>query len=235
MTRFAIEGLKHLFQIGTVLQSSRWLACAMTRGLSPNRSPKRVLEVGPGTGAITRALLPSLGRGDELALVEINPLFCRHLERRVLGRFRAAQPGLRVDLRCDSITSAPLEGRFDFVICSVPFRTFDPPEARAVLGRLDDLVADSGQVTIMQYAGVRQVKGLFVSRRRRRELRRIDAMLRRWQRRRQGTREYVALNLPPSWVLRSNKRRRHAVAPVSSSRSLEAVAGPTGSHPTPRT
>ena len=54
MVTFFIEGLKHLHQVGTVFPSSPWFARAMTQSVRRDRSPKRVLEIRPGTGGMTR-------------------------------------------------------------------------------------------------------------------------------------------------------------------------------------
>lgn len=76
MVTFFIEGLKHLYQVGTVFPSSPWFARAMTQSVRRDRSPKRILEIGPGTGGMTRLLLSSLNDGDEFHIVERNPVFC---------------------------------------------------------------------------------------------------------------------------------------------------------------
>ncbi len=75
MVTFFVEGLKHVYQAGTVFPSSPWFARAMTQSVPRERSPKRILEVGPGTGGMTRLLLSSLNDGDEFHIVERNPVF----------------------------------------------------------------------------------------------------------------------------------------------------------------
>jgi phospholipid N-methyltransferase len=210
MNPFFVEGLKHSFQIGTVVPSSPWMARTMTRSVGRYPSPRRILEVGAGTGAVTRAILPRLRDGDELYLLEINPIFCRHIERRVLRPFRAAHPGIRVELLCESILDAKLPGPFDIVISSLPFYAFSASMVRSALKRLVDLVAEGGELTYMHFAGVRQMKSPFVDRPRRREMRRIAAMCRA-QRRRDGAKTtFVLFNILPSLVMTSKKRNGKA-------------------------
>jgi phospholipid N-methyltransferase len=65
--------------VGAIAPSGRRLARLITSEISPHCAP--VLELGPGTGVFTRALL---GRGlseDELILVEQDPHFARLLRR----------------------------------------------------------------------------------------------------------------------------------------------------------
>ena len=202
MVTFFVEGLKHLYQVGTVFPSSPWFARAMTQWVPRQRSPKRILEVGPGTGGMTRQLLSSLNDGDEFHIVERNPVFCRHLETRLLRRFRAAHPDVRVYLYCRPIESAAIQGRFDFIICSLPFRAFSPRVVRLIFDKLVGLMADGGELTYMEYARVRLMKSPFVRRSRRWELCRIDAFCRSLQRRYDGSRTFVPLNILPSVVVR---------------------------------
>ena len=212
MITFFVQSIKHILQVGTVFPSSPWLARAMAHPVRCSSSPKRVLEIGPGTGAITRTILPSLQDGDELHLVEINPLFCRHIDRRILRRYRPDHPQVRIDLSCDSILSARLSGRFDFVICSLPFRAFSPHQVRLVCDRLLDLVADAGVLTYMEYIGTGVVKSPFIRRPRRRELARIDRICHTFNGHFKTSRDLVLLNAPPTLVIRLAVRDREAEA-----------------------
>src|SRR5437868_10331670 len=67
---------------GAVAPSSRFLARALARPLETHAGPCRVLEVGPGTGAVTRRLVRLLKPGDRLDLVELNETFVDLLRRR---------------------------------------------------------------------------------------------------------------------------------------------------------
>src|SRR5579883_3247222 len=67
---------------GSVMPSSRALARALTRPMRRNSGPRRLLEVGPGTGAVTVEIVHLLRPGDQLDIVEINPAFVAHLEHR---------------------------------------------------------------------------------------------------------------------------------------------------------
>src|SRR5260370_26052180 len=46
---------------GAILPSSRFLARALVSQLRGPRAPARILEVGPGTGSVTRAIARCLG------------------------------------------------------------------------------------------------------------------------------------------------------------------------------
>lgn len=66
---------------GAVMPSSRVLARAMARYVDP-RSQGPVIELGPGTGPVTEALVQHGVDPRRLILVEFNPDFCRLLRTR---------------------------------------------------------------------------------------------------------------------------------------------------------
>ncbi|WP_405813875.1 methyltransferase domain-containing protein [Streptomyces sp. NBC_01390] len=66
---------------GAVAPKSPTLAQAMTSGLGLDRVDV-VVELGPGTGAITGAILRQLAPGARLVAVELNPVFAGRLAER---------------------------------------------------------------------------------------------------------------------------------------------------------
>jgi phosphatidylethanolamine/phosphatidyl-N-methylethanolamine N-methyltransferase len=66
--------------IGAVIPSSPTLARAMARQIDPKRGP--VLEIGPGTGVISEALLQRGVPPDQLVLVEYDEELAQHLASR---------------------------------------------------------------------------------------------------------------------------------------------------------
>jgi len=66
---------------GAVMPSSRVLARAMARYVDP-QSIGPVIELGPGTGPVTEALVRHGVDPSRLILVEFNPDFCRLLRKR---------------------------------------------------------------------------------------------------------------------------------------------------------
>ena len=66
---------------GAVMPSSKALARAMARAVDP-QAPGPVIELGPGTGPVTAALVERGIDPSRLVLVEFNPDFCRLLRTR---------------------------------------------------------------------------------------------------------------------------------------------------------
>lgn len=194
--------LKDSRHTGSIMPSSSRLALAMTRSVRSGKHPKRVLEVGPGTGPFTKPLLRALRSGDEFDIVEINPYLSNRLENRMLNAFRKANPDITVRMHCGPIESADIEPGFDHIICGLPFNNFPPALVRQIFKRLLDLLAPGGELTYFEYAGVRAMKGPLVGVEGRRKLKRIGATGKILRRRHDGKRKLVLGNMPPAVAVR---------------------------------
>lgn len=187
---------------GAVFPSSRALAKAMTRSLRAAVGPKRLLEVGPGTGPFTKEILKALRDGDELHIVEINPIFANRLETVLLAPFRKNNPRIRVDMHVAPIQTAPLKGQFDYIVCALPFNNFPPNLVRSIFRRLLDMLKPGGELAYFEYAGVRVLKSSILGEKGRKELKSIGAMGKVLRKRHQGKRELVLGNVPPAVAVR---------------------------------
>ena len=78
---FLREWLANPQRTGSVAPSSPMLTSAMARWL-PRDSGSFILELGPGTGAVTAALLKRGLREDRLIAIEHNPALACHLRKR---------------------------------------------------------------------------------------------------------------------------------------------------------
>ena len=67
-------------QVGSVIPSSRFMERRLV-GLATAEAPKVVVELGPGTGGTTRALLRAMPPGSQLLAIEISPDFAALLQR----------------------------------------------------------------------------------------------------------------------------------------------------------
>lgn len=79
--RFIRSWIEKPLAMGAVMPSSKPLARAMASFVDP-KSQGRVVELGPGTGAITEALVEHGVDESRLVLVEFNSNFCRLLRSR---------------------------------------------------------------------------------------------------------------------------------------------------------
>src|SRR5215210_2579076 len=67
--------------VGALTASSRALAEAMVEGLDLSR-PGRIVELGPGTGVFTAAIIERLGPDTRFLAMDIDPAFVRQIQKR---------------------------------------------------------------------------------------------------------------------------------------------------------
>jgi phosphatidylethanolamine/phosphatidyl-N-methylethanolamine N-methyltransferase len=79
--RFIQSWIEKPLATGAVMPSGKPLARAMAKCVNPGIEGP-VIELGPGTGAVTAALVEQGVDPSRLVLVEFNPAFCRLLRTR---------------------------------------------------------------------------------------------------------------------------------------------------------
>ncbi|MSQ91141.1 MAG: methyltransferase domain-containing protein [Phycisphaerales bacterium] len=216
MLKFVHQAIRDIRTTGSVFPSSPRLARAMTSSLRAHRGERKILEVGPGTGAFTEAILHALRGHDTLDIVEVNPVFCEHLETRLLQPFRSRHSSMPIKLHCSAIEDATLAGGYDFVICGLPFNNFPLAVTESIFARMIALMRDGGELTYFEYAGVRTLKLPFVGSHGRAHLRKLGDFTRLTASKHQVTRKLVVANIPPALAVRLVKRHG-ALEPCSGS------------------
>lgn len=120
-------------QVAAVAPSSRRLAEAITADISPNCGP--VLELGPGTGVFTQALLRRGVPEAALTLVEREPAFAQLLRI----RFPAASV-----LDCDAAALPSGCRGFSAAVSGLPLLSMPPGQVERILaGTFERLVEDA--------------------------------------------------------------------------------------------
>ena len=132
---FITELARHPLQIGAVWPSSRALARAMARRL-PDNLNLPVLELGPGTGSVTEALLARGLDPRQLIALEKSPRLTEVLRERFPGaRFVTGDA-----LEMDALFSGE---RFGAVVSSLPLKNF-PAHAVARIAACIRAILDPG-------------------------------------------------------------------------------------------
>lgn len=113
---FALRWLAHPLRMGSVVPSSRTLCRHLVRCAWPNDENGVVLELGAGSGVISRAFLAAGLPPERLVTVEVDAPLARHL--------RATLHGVTV-LDCDARTlpwhlPERFRGRIASVVCGIP-------------------------------------------------------------------------------------------------------------------
>ncbi len=188
--------------VGAIAPSSQALACALCEPYCQSNEPAGVLEIGAGTGAITRHLGLLLRPRDELDICEVHPEFAEILERDVLTGtdFASGVAAGRVRLIRSAVQALAHENRYDFVICGLPLTAFELEDVRDVFRVIRRSLKPGGVMSYFEYAGLRRTSRLFSVGERRRRIRSVSAYLSRNIRDHQFERKTVFRNLPPAYA-----------------------------------
>jgi len=197
---FFREYRRHVRTTGSLLPSSRFLARALVSELRRPRAPARILEVGPGTGSVTREILRYLAPGDRLDAVEINRHFVHLLDRRFQNEWAFARCRDQVEVVNAAVEDLVGEGVYDFIVSGLPLNNFPVGQVRDIFRAYDRLLKPGGTLTYYEYVLIRHLKSPFVNRRERRRLYRVGRVVGGYIRSYQVRREPVFINVPPAVV-----------------------------------
>jgi len=188
--------------VGAVIPSSRSLAVAVAEPFRRSPRPVRVLEVGAGTGAITRHLGALLTDKDELDICELQAEFADILERDVLSAsmFRRPLVDGRVRLLCKPVQQIEGESCYDFVISGLPMSAFELDVVEQIYAVIRRLLKPGGVFSYFEYTWLRRTSRVLSLGRRRARIRAVNAYLTRNIREHEFARRSILGNIPPAHV-----------------------------------
>lgn len=123
---FLNEWRQNPTQLGTLAPVTVKFADALA-ALIPNPSEAKIVEIGAGTGRITRALLRAGVQPHNLVAVELNHHLCRFLQqcwKNTPDKSPTIIEGNAIDL--PNIIPAEFVGTTTTVVCAIPFRYLQP-------------------------------------------------------------------------------------------------------------
>lgn len=185
---------------GAIWPSGRRLSRALARFVrEPGSGPRRILEVGPGTGPVTAEIIPHLRSDDRLELVELNDAFVAHLQERF-----DTEPAFMKVAGQSKIHHLPVEQlaedrAYDLIISGLPLNNFEVAEVETILNAFRRLMKPGGVLSFFEYVAIRKAKAVISGPKTRARLRGIAATL-------DGLfatevhRDCVMLNVTPAWV-----------------------------------
>ncbi|HEV8058937.1 MAG TPA: methyltransferase [Gemmataceae bacterium] len=191
---------RHFHDVGAVLPSSRFLGRALASNLGQRTHPCRILEAGPGTGPVTKQILPYLLSGDQLDLVELNSEFVGHLQHRLETEPAFTPHQKQVRILCMPIERVEGVGVYDYIVSGLPLNNFSPELVREILRAFKRLLKPGGTLSYFEYAYIRQLKTPFCRRSERRRLSQVGRIVGNYIRRFQVRQQQVPFNVPPALV-----------------------------------
>lgn len=185
---------------GAILPSSPFLAAALANRLRSARPASRILEVGPGTGAVTRAIARHMLPDDRLDAVEINAHFVSLLRRRLDEDHAFEQSSDRIEVIHAALEDLPGDGVYDYIVSGLPLNNFRVDQVREIFAAFQRLLKPGGTLSFFEYVFVRQLKSPFVDQSERRRLFRVGRIVGRYIRAYQVGRQRILMNVPPAVV-----------------------------------
>ncbi len=195
-----VSGLRDFARTGTLLPTSRWGSRALLREFRRRQAPRRILEVGSGTGAVTSVLVRCLEPGDSLLLCEINPDYVAYLRRRFETDQHFARVRDQVEIYEGSVLDIQGEEAFDCILSSLPLNNLPPGLLLEVLQSYHRLLARGGSLSYIELVWLRWLRLLFTPGLQGRPWREAHQILENHINSYQIYRETVWANLPPGWV-----------------------------------
>ncbi|MBC6993791.1 methyltransferase [Neolewinella lacunae] len=142
---FFKEAVKNIRTTGAIASSSPALAKRLVAALPADR-PVNIVELGPGDGSITHAILERIHPGSKVTAFEINPSFVAELANIGDDRLEVLAVG------AERLTEYFAPGSVDFVISSLPLSMIPQEVKEEILRQTRIVLGATGQFRQYQYA-----------------------------------------------------------------------------------
>jgi phospholipid N-methyltransferase len=192
------QAIKQAQEVGAFSHTSRVVADAVAepvRQAAAAGGPLRVLEVGAGTGALTRAIVEHLRPGDTLDLVEINTEFAKVLR----DLFPTRPDGPQVNVLERDIDGLPAAD-YDVIVSSLPLMNLSPEKVQRVFERyLTELLRPGGTLSYYDY-WAKEVRTFLTGGRERRRMREVLRVTKEFRDRYEVRDRLIPWNVLPALV-----------------------------------
>jgi len=139
-------------------------------------------------------------------LIELNPVFCRHLSKR-LPLEEIERRGIRVRLHQLDVREYQAPGGYDYIVSGLPFANFDSATVSGILNSYMANLAPEGVLSFFEYVLPHWLRLFFLTRQEHDRWKSVIRLIRSYQEKHQTGCSRIWLNLPPARArhLRKNK------------------------------
>ncbi|MDZ7803868.1 hypothetical protein [Thiohalophilus sp.] len=143
---FLQQFLKHPLQVGSIIPSSRFLERRIIETAGAD-SARVIVELGPGTGGTTRALLDAMSSDARLLSIELNDFFYK-----VISQINDERLIPHLGSACDiqAILAEYDLGAPDAVISGIPFSTMSRDMGTRIIESVSSALAPQGRFVAYQ-------------------------------------------------------------------------------------
>lgn len=185
---------------GAITPSSQFVAQAITAPMVRRERPGRILEVGPGTGAVTKRIVRLLRPEDRFDLVELNETFAGILRERFVTDPNYRTVADRSQVHVCPIQEFAASEPYDIIISGLPLNNFPAELVRSIFQTYFKLLAPGGTLSYFEYMYVRPLRKLVASKVERLRLNELDQITSEYLSEYRVGRSWVFVNFPPAWV-----------------------------------
>lgn len=143
--------LKRPKEVGSIIPSSRWMERRITR-TAKIANAKLVIELGPGTGGTTKALLNAMAPGAQLLAIEINPRFCDLLRETIDDPRLIVHEGSAEEIP-EALVKHDLDTP-DVILSGIPFSTMPRELGLSILRSVRQTLKPGGRFVAYQFRDV---------------------------------------------------------------------------------
>ncbi len=143
--------LKRPKEVGSIIPSSRWMERRITR-TAEIATAEVVIELGPGTGGTTKALLQAMAPEARLLAIEINPRFCDLLRNTIDDPRLIVHEGSASEI-FEALVKHDLDAP-DAVLSGIPFSTMPQELGLSILRSVRKSLKPGGRFVAYQFRDV---------------------------------------------------------------------------------
>lgn len=156
--KFFIHFLKELKKTGAVAPSSKFLAKRLTHQLHDQLThgldkSLNVLEIGAGTGSLTKEIVKNIRPQDHLDAIEIQKGFFEIIQKKYAAD--------NVQIHCSNFLNFNPNKNYDFIFSSLPYENMDPQISKKIWEKKLKLCAPGSYICYFKYVNIRNFKSDF--------------------------------------------------------------------------
>lgn len=204
---FVQEFFRTFHSTGSLCPTSRWASKAMVAPLTEKQADNtsKILELGPGTGSVTKHILRAMGFGDSLTVCEINDRFMEALKANLDQDTYYDTHRSRVSFHCCPMQQLPETQKYDVIVCAIPFLNFDLALVQELFSKISRLSHKDTIMTYYEYKGLRRLGTELSGPARRKRMKTIDEFIDNLHESHVQSKSNVWLNITPIKVYRLNR------------------------------
>ena len=157
-----LKSLVENFQAtGSICPSSSFLASSLAKNISKPRTQSKtsadngikILEVGAGTGPVTKIILEEMAGTDRLTICEINKDLLAVLKANLTDTANYQKHIERIEIIEAPVQDLQQENHFDVIVCSLPFLNFPLSLTEEIFQKFNAVAKPGCNISYFSYLG----------------------------------------------------------------------------------